>query len=121
PDKALVQMSIRYSWDDIFWFSLFHELGHLLLHGRNDVFIENRTEHGNKEREADVFAMGELIPPKAYAEFIERGEYQSPSAVRIFAHQHGIAASIVVGRLQHDGHVQYSHLNDLRPRFAWKS
>src|SRR5438132_9208793 len=27
PDKALVQMSIRYSWDDIFWFSLFHELG----------------------------------------------------------------------------------------------
>ncbi len=120
PVKALVQMSIRYSWDDIFWFSLFHELGHLLLHGRDDIFIEDRTEHGGKEREADVFAMNALIPPKAYAEFIERGEYQSPSAVQAFAHQQRIAPSIVVGRLKHDRLVPHSHLNDLRARFVWK-
>ncbi|MGH7535819.1 MAG: HigA family addiction module antitoxin, partial [Gemmatimonadales bacterium] len=33
-DRALIQTSLRYGWDDVFWFSLFHELGHLLLHGR---------------------------------------------------------------------------------------
>ena len=37
--KAVVLSSIRGKWADIFWFSLFHELGHLLLHG-NATFVE---------------------------------------------------------------------------------
>jgi hypothetical protein len=36
-----------------------------------------------------------------------------------FTREQGIAPSIVVGRLQHDGHLPRSHLNDLRSRFAW--
>lgn len=121
PDKALLQMSIRYSWDDIFWFSLFHELGHLLLHKREDVFIEDDTGRGSREQEANKFAADALIPPKDYAAFIERGDYRSKASVRTFARQHGVAASIVVGRLQHDGHIPHSHLNDLRVRFAWNN
>lgn len=120
PDKALVQLSLRYRWADIFWFSLFHELGHLLLHPRSDVFIED-GDGNREEQDANEFAMDQLIPPEAYAEFIGSGNLRSPSAVRTFAHQQGIAASIVVGRLQHDGHVPHSHLNDLRARFVWKS
>lgn len=120
PDKALVQLSLRYRWADIFWFSLFHELGHLLMHPRGDVFIED-GDGSREEQEANEFAMNQLIPPQAYAEFIGRRDLQSPSAVRAFAHQHGIAAGIVVGRLQYDGHVSYSHLNDLRARFVWKN
>jgi addiction module HigA family antidote len=120
PDKALMQLSLRYRWADIFWFSLFHELGHLLLHRRGDVFIE--VGDGNREeREANEFAMDELIPPRAYAEFLGREDHQSPSAVRAFAQQQRVAASIVVGRLQYDRHVPYSHLNDLRARFVWKN
>jgi HTH-type transcriptional regulator/antitoxin HigA len=119
-DKALVQLSIRCRWADIFWFSLFHELGHLLLHPRGGVFIED-GDGSREERDADEFAMDQLIPPRAYASFVGRGRLQSPTAVRTFAHQQGIATSIVVGRLQHDGHVPKSHLNDLRARFVWKS
>ncbi|MBO8154784.1 HigA family addiction module antitoxin, partial [Thermovirga sp.] len=31
PDKALIAITSRYKWADIFWFSLFHEIGHLYL------------------------------------------------------------------------------------------
>lgn len=121
PDKALVQMSIRYRWDDIFWFSLFHELGHVLLHGRGSVFIE-RQEGDNEEepeRHADRFASDHLISPAAYEAFLRRPDYRTKAAVLELAREQGIAASIVVGRLQHDGHLPHSHLNDLRSRFAW--
>jgi len=120
-DKALVQMSIRYRWDDIFWFSLFHELGHVLRHRRGAVFIE--CEGGNREdepeRDADRFASDRLIPLASYEAFRRRPDYCTKTAIVNFAREQGIAPSVVVGRLQHDGHVPHSHLNDLRSRFEW--
>jgi hypothetical protein len=32
PDRATLVMSFRYLTDDHFWFTLFHEIGHLILH-----------------------------------------------------------------------------------------
>ena len=120
PQKALVQMSIRYRWDDIFWFSLFHELGHILLHGRRDVFIEgNNNGQDRREREADAFATEQLIPSSEFDAFVEFTVMPSPSAVVRFADKVGIAPSIVVGRLQHKGYLPYSHFNHLRARFKW--
>jgi hypothetical protein len=120
-DRALVQMSIRYRWDDIFWFSLFHELGHILLHGRGAVFIEREDgeNEDQPERDADQFASDHLIPPAAYDAFRRRPGYRTRDAVVEFSREQGIAPSIVVGRLQHDGRLPHSHLNDLRTRFAW--
>ena len=43
-EKAVVMMTLRYGWADIFWFSLFHELGHILLHGRNTVILEKQDQ-----------------------------------------------------------------------------
>ncbi|MGH9024055.1 MAG: HigA family addiction module antitoxin [Acidimicrobiia bacterium] len=120
-DKALIQMSVRYGWDDIFWFSLFHELGHLLLHGRDLVFIEGLDDGGAEEpeREADHFASDHLIPTPAYQAFLARSDWATKTAVRVFAQEVGVAPSIVVGRLHHDGHLPHSHFNDLRSRFVW--
>lgn len=118
-ERALVQMSIRGRWDDVFWFSLFHELGHLLLHRRSVVFIEDGESRDEAEREADRFARDQLIPPAAYQTFLHRANYRTRGAIVAFAREQGIAPSIVVGRLQHDRRVPYSHLNDLRTRFTW--
>jgi HTH-type transcriptional regulator/antitoxin HigA len=64
PDKAAIILTARYVWADIFWFSLFHELGHILLHPRRLTFIHlNDGDDGDgRESEADVFASKALLP-----------------------------------------------------------
>ena len=91
-DKALVQLSIRYPWADVFWFSLFHEIGHLLLHDRSSVFIEDKNrEQQDLEDEADQFAADELIPPASFRAFIQRPDRRTQAAVVEFAEDIGVA------------------------------
>jgi HTH-type transcriptional regulator/antitoxin HigA len=62
--QALLQLSFRFLSDDQFWFSFFHEAGHLLLHGRNGFFLEGiGTPATSQEEEANSFAERILIPP----------------------------------------------------------
>lgn len=120
-DKAVLAMTIRGAWADIFWFSLFHELGHLLLHDRREVIIETETSaalRSPRESAADDFARDSLIAPKEYACFVEAGEY-SASAIKSFAARIGVAPGIVVGRLHHDGRLKHAWQNDLRVRYRW--
>lgn len=53
PDKALVQLSLRYRTDDHLWFSFFREAGHVLLHGRQ-AFIEEDDGDGQEEKEQSI-------------------------------------------------------------------
>ena len=62
PDKALIQLSFRYRTDVHFWFTFFHEAGHILLHGKRDVVVESGQGKGEYEAEADKFAADCLIP-----------------------------------------------------------
>jgi HTH-type transcriptional regulator/antitoxin HigA len=127
-DKALVQFSLRHAWSDIFWFTFFHEAGHLLLHDRKRLtlmderdadkltFIEAGTGDNILEREADDFASRTLVP----REFEHRlRDLSTEPEIQQFAEELGIATGIVVGRLQHDGLLQYREMNHLRPRFKW--
>ncbi len=68
-DKVLVQLSLRYRTDDHLWFSFFHEVGHVVLHGRQ-AFIEEDDGGGQEEEEADRFAADFLIPPQEYAKLM---------------------------------------------------
>ena len=118
PNKAVLQMSIRYKWDDIFWFGLMHELGHVLLHGKTIVFIEGIPGTDTRlEREADSFAAEQLIPAQIFERFKASRPRPSRNSVVRFAGRIGIAPSIVVGRLQHEKILPPSHLNGLRSRF----
>ena len=120
PDKVLVQLSLRGKWADIFWFTLFHELGHVLRHGRREVFIEWLDgRQDSREQEADAFASQTLIPRSSYDAFLRRTPTISASPVIAFADQLSVAPGIVVGRLQHDGKVPHSELNHLRVRYEW--
>lgn len=121
-EKAVLMLTIRGKWADIFWFSLFHELGHILLHGRRDVFIEDKSVWADKEgqeEEADAFARDRLVPPSAYKRFVSAGNLY-PDSVAAFAREIGIDAGIVVGRLQHDCHLRPEWGNKLRSRYEWK-
>ena len=53
---------------DTFWFTLFHEIGHI-IHG--DYGISFEKESGEKEEIADEYAADSLIDPDEYERFIK--------------------------------------------------
>jgi len=123
-EKALLQLSLRYKEDGQFWFSFFHEAGHILLHGKKDIFIEEENaddpeRSAQKEREANQFAANLLIDPTAYQNFVSTRQTFSKVDIRQFAADQQIAPGIVVGRLQHDKVLPFSHCNDLKVKFVW--
>ncbi|MET9136722.1 helix-turn-helix domain-containing protein [Streptomyces parvulus] len=117
PTKAVVQLSLRYKTDDQFWFTVFHELAHVLLHGRQDVRVEPDSRAAVKdpqELEADRFARDILIPPR-YASRLSG--LSTLNSARNFAQEIGIAPGIVVGRLHHEGKWPHSWGNGLKRKF----
>jgi addiction module HigA family antidote len=122
PTKALIQLSLRYKTDDQWWFSFFHEAGHIVLHGKSEVFLETEDEEAvdSKETEANTFAADLLIPPAQMARLRHlipaHGRFISLEKIRKFSDEIGIAPGIVVGRLQHEGLLPYTHGNGLKVR-----
>ncbi|MFZ5968392.1 MAG: HigA family addiction module antitoxin [Bacillota bacterium] len=119
PQKSMIQLSLRYKYADIFWFTFFHELAHIILHGKKEIFIELSGNKDVMENEADSFASKTLIPYKEYENFI-RGTI-SKSTIIDFSKKVNVHPCIVVGRLQHDKIISYSEFSELRPRFTWAS
>ena len=118
--KAVLLMSNRGRYADIFWFSFFHELGHILKHGNSATFVEitdDADEKTPQEAEADQFARDTLIPPAPYQAFTLAGQFTGEAITR-FALSVGIHPGIVVGRLQHERQVLHrTYLNGLRERW----
>lgn len=114
-EKALVQLSLRHRWSDIFWFTFFHELGHLILHSKKDVFINDPGPHSGAEAEADAFA-GQLLIPHRFESHLS--DLQTEADVRKFAAEIGVGADIVVGRLQFEKRWPYNKGNGLKRRFV---
>jgi addiction module HigA family antidote len=119
-DKGLIQLSGRFRVDDQLWFSFFHEAAHLLLHGRNEVFLEGqKVADGRMEDEANEFAADFLIPKQFMTKV--RAAIPTPATVIALSNELGIAPGIVVGRLQKEGIVTYSDpMNHLKHRYAWR-
>lgn len=123
-NTPVIQLSLYYPWADIFWFNLYHELGHLLLHGKKEKFIEfDKKELAptkSKEAEADEFASNELIPPRSYAEFLKTNII-SRNNILGFANSIGVHPGIVAGRLCYDGKISWKSATGLRPRLQMVS
>jgi len=118
-DKALIQLTIRYKTDDQLWFTFFHEASHILLHGKKMIFIDNNNNADDElEQEANLFCSNFLIPQNEYEIFSQNTSF-SESSIKEFAKQVGIAPSIVLGRLQHDGKVEYNRFYDLKIKLQW--
>jgi HTH-type transcriptional regulator/antitoxin HigA len=118
PDRALILLSFRYLSDDHFWFTFFHEAGHVLLHGQRRLFVEGvDTQCPIEEQEANEFAAGVIIPSEEKAALLAlRADHK---AVIRFAQRIGISPGIVVGQLQHLKRLRHDQLNTLKRRFQW--
>lgn len=118
PEKAMAILSFRHLSDDHFWFTLFHEIGHLLLHDERSTFIDaEATSLGEKEIEANTFAASVLVPCDRYDELINLRP-RTEDVVR-FAVSVGVSPGIIVGQLQHLGVIGRHQLNFLKRRYEW--
>lgn len=112
-DKIVVGLTVRGKDADKFWFSLFHELGHILLghiNQSNGTTIED-------ENAADNFAKETLIPTAEFNAFTSLNDF-SKASIYSFAQEQNILCGIVVGRLQKEGFINYNRCNDLKTKYA---
>ncbi len=120
PKKALVQLSLRYKTDDQLWFTFFHEAGHILLHGKRQVFLEiDQKDRPEDEDEANAFASNILMNHNQWKRFVAQDSYHTKVGIKEFAKKVGIAPGIVVGRLQHEKLLPYDHCNELKHYLEW--
>jgi addiction module HigA family antidote len=115
-DKVILAMNDRLKYADVFWFSLFHEIQHVLQQKIKKTIIISDKLDVQLEEEADSFARDILIPPQKYNEFLSEGIF-TENAIKAFAESIEIDPCIVLGRLQKENLVPYSWLNSLKKKY----
>lgn len=108
-DIPLIQLSGRYNRNDSFWFTFFHEAGHIILHGKKDIFLEkiDYSDYDiNKEQEADNFAIRWTLTKEEEQEIIDAAPL-TETDIKSFAKKFNTNPAIIIGRLQHDRLISY--------------
>ena len=112
-NKIVVGLTVRGKDADKFWFSLFHELAHILY---GHINKSNGTTEMD-EKNADEFSKDILIPKDEFNSYVENNDFSKESIVN-FAEEINVAPGIVVGRLQKEGKIRYDCYNDLKKKYV---
>lgn len=120
-EHVVLALNDRRCYADTFWFSLFHEIKHVLQQKLKRVFLSYNREilnvsENEDEKEADKFSQDTLIPSEKYSEFVNARSFRAMD-IKAFASLIGIHVGVVVGRLQHDGYIQRYEYNEFREKY----
>ena len=117
--SALLLLTDRNKASDIFWFSLFHEIGHIL---ENDFSSDegNSESYLLSEEQADQFAKDFLIRPEDYQAFVKKGNFDKTDII-CFAEEIDIHPSVVLGRLQNEGILGFDRFRELKVNYYFVS
>jgi len=117
--KPSVGLSLRHDRLDSFWFTLLHEIGHILLHQKellsNPIVDEEVEKDSNEihEAQADRFAGNAWVSPNAWKQFRRKtGNYLRLSDIKGFAADLGVTQALVAGRLRREL-KRWRHYKDL--------
>lgn len=120
-ERVVLAMNNRGLDADKFWFSLFHEIKHVLQQKIKTTFISvdsKEKQHFNDvlEKEADDFSTNYLIPPDDFLKFAPN-RYTSDEEICRFANMIGIHPGIVAGRLQHEKIIPQNRCSKLKEKY----
>lgn len=112
-ENPVIIMSNRNAYADIFWFSLIHEICHILKHGKKYACVSFEQSIkcytvSQEEAEADQFAADFFIPEESFTLFTEKYQCPSETAIIDFSKKMGIPAYMVIGRLARVGVYNWS-------------
>jgi len=114
--NPIIQLSGRYKTNDSFWFAFYHETGHILIHGKKDIFLEDlegSPVDKQKEDEADQFAQKYLFPETALNSLIAEATFSDKDIIS-FARKYETHPAIIIGQLQHEKVIDYSEGNHFK-------
>ncbi|MCK9547340.1 MAG: hypothetical protein M0Q37_02390, partial [Sphaerochaeta sp.] len=101
-------MTNRQRFADMFWFTFFHEIGHIINNDITNRLIDYDSLDGTREWDADRYASTVLISAVSYTEFVHSGDF-SLESIRRFSATLDLPPFILIGRLKRDGHLAYHH------------
>lgn len=110
-NKIVLGLTVRGKDADRFWFSFFHEIGHIILKHIDMDYYDAM------ENEANFFAQTTLIPQREYEEFISANDF-TEKRIMDFSNFIEIDAGIVVGRLQKENYISYNKYNNLKTKYS---
>lgn len=94
-DNVMLAISNRSGKADLFWFTLFHEISHVLMEHRRETLF---NIEGQDDIEADKMAADMLIPSEKWKTFIKSNEFNLKT-ISDFANEIGVLPCVVLGRL----------------------
>jgi len=117
-ERPVIQMSLRMKSNDHFWWTLFHECAHVLLHRGKNFADDHKGQGDGIETEADKWAEM-LLYGEGGVDRIVASRPRSAAAVQGWATRLDLHPGLVVGMLQHYEVLPYTHLNALKVKFEW--
>ena len=118
PSKAMIILNQRGKAEDRFWFTFFHEAGHLLHDSKKATFIDDGKAYqaDPEERRADEFA-AEMLIPRSHHTAIAAA--RTNDDIRRLARHLAISPGIVAGRYRFlTG--KWTHFGQLIQRLEWR-
>lgn len=117
-NNVVLCMTFRQKRADVFWFTLLHEIGHILNKDENNYLVDFEFAKGDEELEADNFANKELINQNDYKRFVDNDVFTLP-AIKRFAKSQNVQPYIVIGRLQHDQIIGWNEYVNEIPKYEF--
>ncbi len=122
-NTPLIQLTDRRKDNNAFWFSFYHELGHVLLHGKKDVFIDgldNIAQDKDKEQEADAFAARMLLSDKERNELNKYPSFDKATIISL-SRKFRKHPGIIISQLQRIDRISYNdmRLNSLKEKVVF--
>ena len=109
-NKPVILLSLRYDRIDNFYFTLLHEIGHILLHPNSSVPLVDvdiySAKTDEKEIEANEFAL-EMLGFKNISSELEAIDL-SPLSIKKKSREIGVHPGLLIGHLQHERILDYS-------------
>lgn len=113
--SVLILITDRNKGADIFWFSLIHEISHVL---DNDFYtdIDDMEKYEMQEEKADEFARDFFIEKDKYEDFVSQGNY-SEESIKSFSQEMNVPPFILLGRLKKDEYVNYNQFTNYMTKY----
>ena len=119
-DNPVIIYTARHNRDDNFWFTITHEIGHVLLHlDTNDSFyidsLEFTSNENSIESEANEFTVN-ILKYNSILDLATNYSNITRNIILSIKNELGISSSVIVGCLQFSQVIQYNRLNNFKSK-----